>query len=95
MTKDITHLRRLKTSCLSIKVEANTKLSITKETFLSNHQNKQQFLNFLSNFLHPLEIHCAEEDADLLIVQTALSKSLESPTVVVGDDTDLLVLLCH
>ena len=34
-------------------------------------------------------------DADLLIVQTALQIALNKDTVVVGDDTDLLVLLCY
>lgn len=34
-------------------------------------------------------------DADVLIVQTTIETALNSNTVLVGDDTDLLVLLCH
>ena len=34
-------------------------------------------------------------DADLLIVQTAIQSARSVPTVLVGDDTDLLVLLCY
>ena len=37
----------------------------------------------------------AKADADLLIVHTAVTCSLERHTVLVGDDTDLLVLLCY
>ena len=36
----------------------------------------------------------AKSDADLLIAQTAVESAKISDTVVVGDDTDLLVLLC-
>ena len=37
---------------------------------------------------------CASGDADLLIVKTAVEATRKSDTVLVGDDTDLLVLLC-
>ncbi|KAJ8050970.1 hypothetical protein HOLleu_04363 [Holothuria leucospilota] len=38
--------------------------------------------------------HHAEGDADVLIVQTAIESAESHQTIVVGDDTDLLVLLC-
>ena len=34
-------------------------------------------------------------DADLLIVQKAVDSSTTTDTVLVGDDTDVLVLLCY
>jgi len=37
----------------------------------------------------------ARGDADLLIVQTAVAVSADRETIVVADDTDILVLLCH
>ena len=37
----------------------------------------------------------AHADADLLIVKTALECAQSSNTVVIGDDIDLLVLLCY
>ena len=37
----------------------------------------------------------AHADVDLLIVKTALECAHSSNTVVIGDDTDLLVLLCY
>ena len=36
----------------------------------------------------------AEGDANVLIVETAVDPAVTHPTVLVGDDTDLLVLLC-
>ena len=36
----------------------------------------------------------ASSDADILIVRTAVESAKACNTVVVGDDTDLLVLLC-
>ena len=37
----------------------------------------------------------AEGDADVFIVKTAVDSAMTHPTVRVGDDTDLLVLLCY
>lgn len=34
-------------------------------------------------------------DADLLIVQTTIASSARFETLLVDDDTDLLILLCH
>ena len=36
-----------------------------------------------------------EEDADLLILLTAVKLAENSSTVLIGDDTNLLVLLCY
>ena len=70
---------------------------LKKEEFLANKENKQRFICLLRNKLQQSgcsTIH-AEGDADLLIVQTAIQSSRSITTVLVGDDTDLLVLLCH
>ena len=40
-------------------------------------------------------VHHAHADADLLIVRTALECAQSRSTVVIGDDTDLLILLCY
>ena len=40
-------------------------------------------------------VHHAAADADLLIAKTAIDCALTSDTVVIGDDTDLLVLLYY
>ena len=72
-------------------------LDIKKERFLSNKKNKQKFLNLLKRKLleQGYDVHSAEEDADLLIVLTAVELAENLSTVLIGDDTDLLVLLCH
>jgi len=41
------------------------------------------------------EIHQARGDADTLIVETAVTSASTQETVLVGDDTNLLVLLIH
>ena len=51
----------------------------------------------LSEILESMEcqvIH-ATGDADLLIAQTAVSVAADNMTVVVADDTDVLILLCY
>lgn len=67
-----------------------------KEMFLINAENKQRFINLLSDKFRSIEcltVH-AEDDADVLTIITAVERSSTMKTVVVGDDTDLLVLLC-
>ena len=41
------------------------------------------------------ETHHASGDADLLIVLKAIQSATTTNTVLVGDDTDLIVLLCY
>ena len=41
------------------------------------------------------DVHSAEEDADSLIVLTKVELAENSSAVLLGDDTYLLVLLCH
>ena len=42
---------------------------------------------------HGVKTLHAESDADLLILQTAVDSATNSATTVVGEDTDLLLLL--
>ena len=100
-TKDSTHLRRTNQACIRIRVADDTLLDITKQQFLSNSENKQQFVDYVSSKLAMIPgIECvkARDDADCLIVDTAMASSAASPTkcvTVVGDDTDLIVLILH
>ena len=41
------------------------------------------------------QVYHSTADADLLIVNKAVESSRTMDTVLVGDDTDLLILLCH
>ena len=68
-----------------------------KEQLLANRQNKQCFIFMLSEKLkkNNCEVHHASGNADLLIVMKAVQSANSSNTVLVGDDTDLIILLCH
>ena len=73
------------------------KLQTKKEQFLSNKENKQKFIDLLGDQLHSIgcRVIFATGDAGLDIVKSATSSSNRCDTVLVGDDTDLLVLLCN
>ncbi|PFX20787.1 hypothetical protein AWC38_SpisGene14755 [Stylophora pistillata] len=84
---------------VAVTVTFTESMSVTmkKDNFLSNSKNKQCFLLMLSEALQ--NVGCvtqhANGDADLLIVQTAIESARTRTTILVGDDTDLLVLLCY
>jgi len=68
-----------------------------KEEFLKNVTNKQRFIVYLGDKLERAgcNIDHAKHDADVLIVQTAVASARIKDTVLIGDDTDLLILLLH
>ena len=68
-----------------------------KGEFLNNKANKQRFIHYLSDNLERAgcSVDHAKYDADVLIVLTALASIRHKETVLIGDDTDLLVLLLH
>ena len=72
-------------------------LAMKKEKFLTNGENKSRFIQMLGAKLEEsgCDVLFAKGDADLLIVQTTVSVSAKADAVLVGDDTDLLVLLCY
>ena len=69
----------------------------SKESFLRNTENKQNFLLLLGEFLmsRGISVVHARDDADCLIVQTVIASAISHTTVVIGEDTDLLILLCY
>lgn len=96
-TKDVTHIRKSKIVGKEVEFSECMQLTTSKEEFLSNVKNKSLFLKMLGDFLKKRHISCvtADGDADGLIVKTAIQQSNSSDTVLVGDDTDLLILLLH
>ena len=44
-------------------------------------------------YVHTCSVHHSNGDADTLIVTATLKSAETKPTVLIGDDTDLLVLL--
>ena len=98
--KDVAHERRSK--CLKGNQTIfyrNTPFKSKKESFLSNIVNKQNFINLFSEYLEAIgcQVLHAQNDADLLIVDTAVVAAAESGSsiVIIGEDTDLLVLLSY
>ena len=70
---------------------------MTKSEFLMNKINKQRFVNMLGETLEKnnCKSYYASADADLRMVKKAVESATTMKTVLVGDDTNLLVLLCY
>ncbi|KAJ8018287.1 hypothetical protein HOLleu_43796 [Holothuria leucospilota] len=68
-----------------------------KDVFLANKDNKQRFINMIGQRMDDrgFDVTHADDDADLMIVKRAVECANDGSTVVVGEDTDLLVLLCY
>ena len=101
-TKNMTHQRRAAGKAgATVTLSEDMTVTLTKDNFLANPKNKQRFINMQSRFLEEdnFPTYHAECDADVLIVKTAVESARERNTVLVGDDTDLLVtctaLLLH
>ena len=72
-------------------------LTESKDFFLAHSTNKQRFIDYLGKGLCQSgcqDFH-AKADADLLIVLKAVEAAKTTKTVLVGDHTDLLVLLLY
>lgn len=68
-----------------------------KGQFLKNSENKANFVKLLAKIMSNEGIHVEEctADADTTIVKDAVLSAKNSTTVVIGEDTDLLLLLCY
>jgi hypothetical protein len=97
-TKDMTHQRRAggRTGA-TVTFDEDMPVTMKKDEFLANNTNKQQFINMLSGHLQKknCQTYHAPGDADLLIVQKAVESATTTNTVLIGDDTDLLILLIY
>ena len=95
-TKDMMHKKRKKDDCIYIYPGLDKKLSVSKVKFLSNNGNKSRFLLMLGNYLiDGITVLHAEKDADFLICREAVEWSNQVDVPVIGDETDLLVILLH
>lgn len=68
----------------------------SQEKFLSNDQNKIRFIAILSEKLlnSGIGVRQADDDADTLIVNTAIQKAQDhQQVIVVGEDIDIVILL--
>ncbi|GBM10335.1 hypothetical protein AVEN_141916-1, partial [Araneus ventricosus] len=66
-----------------------------KQQFLANTRNKSRFTSMLSQKLKGADsfVKQANNDADVLIIETALEKFNTNTTFLVGEDVDLLIIL--
>uniref|UniRef100_A0A8D8YJ99 Uncharacterized protein n=1 Tax=Cacopsylla melanoneura TaxID=428564 RepID=A0A8D8YJ99_9HEMI len=75
---------------------STTPVTVTQDSFLSNDINKANLINMLTIEMsaNNIEVRQATEDADVMIVQTAIAKAPDYDSVIItGDDVDILVLL--
>ena len=95
--KDSTHRRRQQKHHPKVSFTSATEFSGKKEEFLSEGCNKQGLIHMISDGLR--EKGCtvinAEGDADRDIVKAAIASSEHQITTLIGEDTDLLILLLH
>ena len=94
-TKDLTHEKRYPIKSLRIKIDDDMKSDCRKELFLSNPENKQDFINILGQKLRSFGytvIH-HENDADVLIAEKVVELAKDQNIRVVCDDTDVFMLL--
>lgn len=96
-TKSSERLRRAKShSSREIIVDEKTMAQVPQQKFLSNDKNKTRFIKLLTTKMgnHNIQVLQAEEDADRLIITTAVTAaSTYDRVVVVGEDIDLLIIL--
>jgi len=97
-TKDHEHFRRSVMSAPNIQVTELHQVHLNQTAFLSNGNNKSQFIKLLSK--HPTDdghiVTQATGDADTDIAKAAIDIAASGKAVtVVADDTDVLVLLVH
>ena len=95
--KDCTHQRRGHGCGPAVLFDPDMLVTLKKDEFLSNQVNKQKFINLLSENLEHAgySTRHAKGDADVMIVDTAITKARDQTTVLIGEDTDLLVLLLY
>ena len=95
-TKSMTQKRRSGNKIAStVTFTEDMKATIKKEQFLANGKNKEQLIQMLRQKLNQNGCSTlqAEGDAEVLIAKTAVKLSETRCTTLVGDETDLLVLL--
>ena len=81
----------------NIKVEGSLTVNVAKDPFISNKNNLRQLIDLLRNGLTQAGIESiqAEEDADMLIVQSSIESAQTNLTLTHAEDTDVLInLLC-
>jgi len=95
--KDNTHQRRGQINRPLISFTAQTEFVGRKDDFLSRSSNKQGLIKLVTDELQKkgCTVINAPGDADVDIVKVAIKASQHRSTTLIGEDTDLLVLLLY
>ena len=97
-TKDQEHDRRKGKTSPNVHVTLSMTAHGAQQDFLTNEHNKNQLIVLLMEALES-DGHCvkqAEDDADTLIVSSALDLAVNiCPVVVVADDIDVFVMMIY
>jgi 5'-3' exonuclease len=95
--KDNTHQRRGQNIHPVVSFTAETEFSGKKDEFLSRDSNKQGLIDLISDALRNRDCNVinAQGDADVDIVKAAVEASYRQSTTLIGEDTDLLILLLY
>ena len=95
--KDNTHQRRGQNTHPIVSFNAKTEFVGKKEDFLSRPCNKQGLIDLVTEELQmkDCKVINASGDADVDIVKAAIKASQHQPTTLIGEDTDLLILLLY
>ena len=95
--KDHDHKRRAKYYSSNIILNHNTPCTVSRARFLANSHNKTQLISLLSDVFQAngVEVLIAEDDADTLIVKTAIRYGITKDVEVRVEDTDVICLLVH
>ena len=97
-TKDIAHRRRSKgKGGTVVHFQAESVLNMTKDEFLIYFDNRQRVLRMLISKMNLNNLHAIRYsgDADVPIVKFTIEAARLTPKVVIGNDTDILILLIH
>ena len=94
--KDNTHQRRGQNTHPIVSFNAKTEF-VGKKDFLSRPCNKQGLIDLVTEELQmkDCKVINASGDADVDIVKAAIKASQHQPTTLIGEDTDLLILLLY
>ena len=94
-TKDQTHEKRFPIQSLRIEITEDMTNDCSKDLFLSNPANKQQFLHMLGESLssagYKVTLHA--NDADVVLVDQVIELSKDRNVRVISNDTDVFALL--
>jgi hypothetical protein len=97
-TNDHVHANRSMGNCSNeVNFKPSMKCVMTKEVFLASGSNRVKLISLVSQQLENVGCHVrmADADADLLIAQTAVELSEGNQVTVIGEDTDLKILLLY